>query len=376
MFSFGHRVRVRIHPLFFCMALFIGWMNSLSVQGTALWVGVIFCSVLLHEYGHAGTALFFGQRPHIELIGFGGVTQRQGPRLKLWQEFFVVLNGPLVGLLLGTLAYQLLKQMGNHPSLPREILYIAFYVNVFWTVLNLLPIYPLDGGHLLGIVLEALFGFRGYKIALFLSLALGGLLSVFFFITHALLAGSIFLMLAFESYRAWQQSLAVKKEDHNVNLQHLLQLAEQNKEQGYVQEAIDQLQTVRQSTQGGLLHTKATEELGLIFFEEGAFEEVYNLLMPVKKRLSSEGIALLQQAAYRLKKWKEALSLGESLYRLSPNAEVAVLNARSAAMLGETSPTLGWLQRAKKDGAEDLEEILHAPEFDAVRQQLQDSTRD
>ena len=39
-----------------------------------IWVFVIFISILVHEFGHALTACYFGQKPRIELVAFGGLT--------------------------------------------------------------------------------------------------------------------------------------------------------------------------------------------------------------------------------------------------------------------------------------------------------------
>src|SRR5262249_30239367 len=100
MITIPGKIPIRIHPLFWLLAILIGWISSNTPIGTALWVLVILISVIVHEYGHALTAIAFGQRARIDLIVTGGLTQRSGPVLKLWKEFFVILNGPLAGLAL------------------------------------------------------------------------------------------------------------------------------------------------------------------------------------------------------------------------------------------------------------------------------------
>ena len=57
--------------------------------GTLIWVGIIFFSVVIHEFGHALTAVFFKQTARIQLIAFGGVTMFEGPKLKFWQQFII-----------------------------------------------------------------------------------------------------------------------------------------------------------------------------------------------------------------------------------------------------------------------------------------------
>src|SRR5271155_1717567 len=104
-------IPIRIHPIFWLMGLLLGWLISQSLIGMFIWLGIIFISVLVHEFGHALAALAFGQSSHIDLIAFGGLTTRQGGKLKLWQEFVVVASGPLAGLCLCFAAYWL-KDVG------------------------------------------------------------------------------------------------------------------------------------------------------------------------------------------------------------------------------------------------------------------------
>ena len=128
-----------------------------------IWTLVIVVSVLVHEFGHALTAIAFGQKAHIDLVAFGGLTHRHGPHLKLSQEFLIVLNGPLAGFALAIACYFLAGMIGERSPVLYAIFEIGYIANIFWTVLNLLPIQPLDGGHLLRIVFEGMFGLRGVK---------------------------------------------------------------------------------------------------------------------------------------------------------------------------------------------------------------------
>ena len=55
----------------FLIAFLIGGGDLLQMF---VWVGVIFVSVLFHEFGHALTASLFGRKCHIELVAMGGLT--------------------------------------------------------------------------------------------------------------------------------------------------------------------------------------------------------------------------------------------------------------------------------------------------------------
>src|SRR5690625_4019364 len=105
MITIPGKIPVSIHPLFWLIAFFIGWMWTMTLTGALICVFVILFSVLFHEFGHALTAILFGQKTRIELAAFGGFTYREGRKLKLWEEFFVVLYGPIAGFLLFVIAY-------------------------------------------------------------------------------------------------------------------------------------------------------------------------------------------------------------------------------------------------------------------------------
>lgn len=339
----------------------------MSVFGTCLWTGIILVSVLVHEYGHALTALLFGQRAHIDLIGMGGVTQRQGAKLKLWQDFVIVMNGPVFGLLLSLAANLLYRKLDDPNSVLGYILFVTYSVNLFWTVINLLPIQPLDGGHLLRIILEALFGLKGIKIALFCSMVLAGLLSAFFFVNQIFLAGALFILLTFESYRSWKASLAVQEQDQNFILQHLLKEAEKDIKNGYRDQAIHKLEKLREMTKAGVIFQTATQYLANLLSQTGEFRKAYEMLSPISSKLDLESLRLLHQLAYRNNEWKAAATFGNQSYQAFPNYETALINAFSYSLLGEVRPAIGWLQCAIREGLPNLPEVLKKEEFDKIR---------
>lgn len=171
MITIPGKIPIRIHPLFWLLIIAFGWLSTESIQGTVACGAVIFMSVLIHEYGHALTANIFGQKAWIDLVGLGGMTRRRGPSLKFWQEFLIVLNGPLAGFALYLLGTGLQSWIGGRMDpFMASVLDFAIFINWFWTIFNLLPIQPLDGGSLVSILLETMFGLRGIKIALFLSM--------------------------------------------------------------------------------------------------------------------------------------------------------------------------------------------------------------
>lgn len=63
-------------------------------------------------------------------------------------------------------------------TLPTLLLKYVVWVNLYWGLLNLLPVLPLDGGNIAAAAAEALFGRRGTMVALVLSLVFTGALAL------------------------------------------------------------------------------------------------------------------------------------------------------------------------------------------------------
>lgn len=363
-------IPIRIDPLFWLLAFGLGFYYSGSIPGTLIWGAIVLISVLFHELGHALTARLFGQQASITLTFFGGVTKRDGPSISKWKEFLIVLNGPLAGFLLAVIALKLstLSTVVNHPTLQTS-LNITYAVNVFWTVINLLPIQPLDGGHLLMILFQGIFGFRGIKIAYFLSGLLAALLGFVFFFFHQVFLGAILLIFAFDSFRSWKSSLIMSKVDHNESLQEEVKEAEQSINNGNISDAKVKLQNIleKHQAQGGVLVLKAVELMSRILFEEGKVNDAYALLSPYKKNLDIEGLKLLHQCAFKSHKNKEAIELGTYIHQEMANSDTALINALAAAELQDPQATLGWLTTAIDEGLPNHQIVLQNQRFDFLK---------
>ena len=148
---FGFPVRVDV--TFLLIAAFLGLGNGdLDVALMATWVVVLGGSILAHELGHAFAARSLGARPHIVLHGMGGLTSYAPPRPPTRLEAIgVSLAGPAAGFGLGVvvLVAALLAPTPADGSLGELALRATIYINLAWGFVNLLPVLPLDGGHIL-----------------------------------------------------------------------------------------------------------------------------------------------------------------------------------------------------------------------------------
>ncbi len=133
----------------------------------AAWIAIVFVSILIHELGHALTARSFGAEVAIELNGIGGLTRWSIPSNSLGpgRRALVAAAGSAVGVLFGVVVWVVASQFGPYSGLTGFVINNLIYVNVFWGLLNWLPIRPLDGGHLLLSLLEKLAPNRGEAIA-------------------------------------------------------------------------------------------------------------------------------------------------------------------------------------------------------------------
>jgi Zn-dependent protease len=362
------KIPIAIHPFFWLFAALIGWLNSGSFLGALIWVGIIFFSVLLHEFGHALTAVAFRQTAKIQLVALGGLTSYEGPKLKFWQQFIIVFNGPLFGFLLYLAATFALYLDWSQQPLVYQILRMTQIANLFWSIVNLLPVLPLDGGQLLRIVLEAFFGIRGYKAALLLGAILSGGIAGFFFLIQAYLVGAFFFLFAFQSFDLWRKSRAVTAADRDDDLRKLLEEGEKAYIQGNRADAATSFQKVLSKTRQGLIAMAAMQYLALIDAAQGRRKEAYDLLLPIEAELAEESKVLLHELAAECGNWELVARLSAECYQTAPSQKAALYNARAFASLKQPQASGGWLQTAWQFGGLDLEKVLSEAEFQVIRQ--------
>lgn len=361
------KIPVRISPMFWVTAAIIGWINSWSLIGTIAWIAIIFVSILVHEYGHALTARFFGQFPRIELVAFGGLTYPEGPPLRLWKEFIVVLNGPVFGFFLYLFGAGLLKFGAVQASPLLPYIKIFTFVNLFWTVVNLLPVLPLDGGQLMRIVLESFLGVKGLKGAMIASMVFSLLFAVSALVLGWYLIGAIFFLFAFQNIQSWKLTRSVSTADQEPDNQKELMKAEEALIRGNDEEAAGILQHLRESSKQGILFITATQYLSRIMFQKGNYKETYELLMSIREHLSDEFLVLLHFVAFETADFKLVSELSATCYQKDPSLETALRNAIACASLQHTTAVIGWLEAAVRSGLENVKQLTEEKAFDKIR---------
>lgn len=369
-FKLPGKIPVRISFGFWVTAAIIGVLYSFSVIGTLIWTAIIFISILVHEFGHAIASLAFGQHPRIELIPFGGLTYPEGKKISKFREFLVIFNGPFFGLLLFAISYALLKIPGVSDSFWGGPLLVMRNVNLFWTLVNLFPVLPLDGGQLMRVICEGVFKDKGVKIALIASICISISFILVSFLVGYFLIGAIFALFAFQNFETYRHMRSFHENDRDEENQELIRQAEEALANDHKPIAKPLLEKIVKKTDKGMIFNAASQYLAKILYDEGDQKRSYELLVRVHRDLPFEGKLLLHELAFKNGNDEMTLQLAGECFQLTQNAEIALRSAKAAARLKQVEPAIGWLQAAERAGLKNLQTHLQEKDFDAVRNSL------
>lgn len=125
---------------------------------------LIFMSlIMIHEIGHFITAKILGWKTDkIYLYPYGGISKfNQDINTSINEELLVLVMGPVLQIIF----YLIYKKIINI-----KYLSILTSYNIFILKFNLLPIYPLDGGKIISLILNKLFAYKkAFKITIIMS---------------------------------------------------------------------------------------------------------------------------------------------------------------------------------------------------------------
>jgi len=364
----GGKVGLAIEPSFWLMAAIFGWYAAGGdLRRTALWVFVIGLSVLVHELGHALSHLAFGSGSDIVLHGFGGTTspRHAGPG-RLWQRCVILASGCAAGLALAALARSGagLAQSGG----ARYVLGAFTAANLYWSLFNLLPVQPMDGGSLLRTLLQAGLGrLRGLRAAHAAGLAAALLMMPVLYLLGGLYNLALAALLAAGEYRSLRRALSFTPQDEDPGLQQEFRAAQDCWAAGRQEEAVRRLIDLRKRSQAGGIHRAATEQLGLFLYEQKQHGAAYPLLKSLGEELSSTGRSALQALAYGRGEYEEAARLGKRLFYEEQDPRAACEVARAYAAGADPAEAVRWLRTALRNGLPDPARELRSAAFDAIR---------
>ncbi len=216
------RIPVRVHPTYWLVSAFFAFrLAELGVHFWLIGIACLLLSLLVHELGHALMFRYYRMDSAILLYSFGGLAIPEARLPLRSQRIIVTLAGPAANFLLFGIVW------GTNyvspwalESLYTLVIYgILLDVNLYWGLVNLLPVYPLDGGQ---VSRELFIKYRpgmGVIYSLRLSLIVAIAFSAYAFACHfnlvpsswtvygirpGLFAAILFAILAVNSYQELQ----------------------------------------------------------------------------------------------------------------------------------------------------------------------------
>ena len=199
---------VRIHPYFWVVAFLLGFGGASggnmrqAVVLLLVWTAALCVSILVHELGHAIVMRRFGFSPRITLHGFGGLASYEtggafGVRPPdTMGQILISAAGPGAGFLLAAVIVAVMFLTGNEVAFHfagssgvriamdmvasqsvTEFIYYVLYISIIWGLVNLLPIYPLDGGHISREIMLRVAPRTGIRNSLVISMWTAGIVS-------------------------------------------------------------------------------------------------------------------------------------------------------------------------------------------------------
>jgi len=211
------RIPVRVSVWFWAAGVFLGYSTlRAGVPFLLTWLLVLFVSILVHELGHALTARLFGFSPRILLYHFGGLASYEefGRPHSTSRSILITLAGPGAGFVLfGAVWFGMLflvNPLANNVSL--QLLNLIdfaagqlLFINLYWGLVNLVPVLPLDGGQICREVCQRGNRYQGLWRAVQISVVVAGLMALWFYSQHQTYAAVMFAILCMNNISLLQQ---------------------------------------------------------------------------------------------------------------------------------------------------------------------------
>jgi stage IV sporulation protein FB len=235
-------IPVRIHPGFWIVGFILGFRSGDGLGPgdrpavVLIFMAVLFVSILIHELGHAFAMRRFGYSPRVVLYHFGGLAIRDSenssdytrPRQDTTASVIISLAGPAAGFLFAAAVVLMLVVSGGSfafaptqiadgtlwrfklpPDTQQSIWYLVYsllFINIFWGLVNLAPVLPLDGGNVARALWLHRDRFNGMIRTVQLSIAVGIAMAAFFYLVMGeTFAALFFALLALSNYLTLQQ---------------------------------------------------------------------------------------------------------------------------------------------------------------------------
>jgi membrane-associated protease RseP (regulator of RpoE activity) len=227
------KIPVTIHPLFWLTTVLLGIGTGRGVEGVVLWTSAVLVSILVHELGHALVARAHGWPPRILLWGLGGLAIYAPTRETTRSRILIALAGPGAGFVFGAIVLVAIVVAGYSAPIPLPLIELAvgtgpsfvggggrlelfvlflLWFNLFWGVMNLTPVIPLDGGTVCQAVVGRLRPRDGLRLSVQISLGFAALVAAVAIVWwRSPFIAILFGMLGYQSWAMLRQLDAVRR---------------------------------------------------------------------------------------------------------------------------------------------------------------------
>jgi len=363
-------IPVNIHLSFLLFFLFFtGLHHAISVGGLILGA-ILIVSLLVHEFGHALTAAYFGAKVEVNLEAFGGNAKYTSYGITAKQECLITINGPLFESLLIAIPYFLLKTPMAQNPLIHHILRQTMELNILWCLFNLIPVLPLDGGHILKYLLERWLPEKAGAVSAAISLVFAVAGGAYFILEGYYFFAGILFVYGLRGVRGVSRATSFfpgKKGENPFKLY--------NEGLSYLEK--DEPEKARtifkklMKTDDPHIKTWSAESYATILHRENKNLEAYKSLMQGDLKRMTRGKTLLCKLAFEFGNYALIEQHSQEIYELDPSFETAILNSKAFAALNDSILSGGWFKTASLFQAkteEELDHILNLSVYDAVRE--------
>jgi Zn-dependent protease len=217
---------VRVKFWFWLVLLLLS--GNPDTEAALIWLAVGFISILIHEMGHVAAYRVFGETSDVVLYAFGGAVIPHHAVRGRRAQILTSLAGPAAGFVVAALAlmaawavggevrfafHTLLPALGVLPpgdvtALPSSTRYLyvllndVLWINFFWGLVNLLPVYPLDGGQAARVLFEQKDPYRGRRTSLLFSTGVAAAITLVGIASQSLYLAVLFGILAVSGVQA------------------------------------------------------------------------------------------------------------------------------------------------------------------------------
>ena len=181
--------------------------RSQGIQYALLWIPVLFLSIGLHELAHAAAIALFGYgASHIVLAGMGGATMNKR-NARPWHDMLISAAGPGASFLLAWLTAMVRWRV---PLASQDPMLVAFLpllqnANLWWGVFNLIPVSPLDGGHVVRNFFRMFLTERNaFAVSVWIAIVVGTMITAFGIYIRYVFLAILVGWYVFTNFQQWQ----------------------------------------------------------------------------------------------------------------------------------------------------------------------------